>query len=391
MVVAVCFEAFCLINLCRAEAVRYLPKWAWTVICVISIPLGGIVYLSIGKTRDHAAHEPRPPQGAPHRSHPAPVAALAGLADAIEVKGLTKRFGSLTALDDLSFTVQPGRVTGFLGPNGAGKSTTMRVILGLDAPTSGSALIGGRVYGQIVRPLRQVGSLLDANAMHPGRSGWQHLRSVAQSNGISKRRVREVLDLTGVETVAQRPVGSFSLGMKQRLGIALALLGDPPILICDEPVNGLDPEGVHWIRELFKTLAAEGRTVFVSSHLMSEMALTADHLVIIGRGRLLADTSVERFIESNARSDVLVRSPQIAALTTLLTSHGATVTADGDHGLAVTGLDAPTIADLAAEHTIPVHELTPRHATLEQAYLDLTEASVDYPAGASTGKETVPS
>jgi ABC-2 type transport system ATP-binding protein len=267
----------------------------------------------------------------------------------------------------------------------------MRVILGLDSPTAGHALIAGRRYGQIIRPLRQVGSLLDANALHPGRSGWQHLWSVAQSNGIDKRRVREVLDLTGVNSVAQRPVGTFSLGMKQRLGIAITLLGDPPILICDEPVNGLDPEGVHWIRELFKTLATEGRTVFVSSHLMSEMALTADHLIIIGRGRLLADTSVEDFIEANASADVLVRSPQADALTTLLVSRGAAITQDGDHGLAVTGLDAPTIADLAAEHAIPVHELTPRHATLEQAYLDLTEASVDYPAGAPTGKETVTS
>jgi ABC-2 type transport system ATP-binding protein len=388
VVVAVCFEAFCQIDLYRAKQVRYLPKWAWAVLCLISIPLGGIVYLSIGKVSNHAApHEPRLPQVTSDHAHSSPATVRKGPPGVIEVEGLTKRFGSLTALDDLSFTVQPGRVTGFLGPNGAGKSTTMRVILGLDAPSAGRALIGGRGYGQIVRPLHQVGSLLDANAMHPGRSGWQHLWSVAQSNGIGKRRVREVLDLTGVETVAQRPVGTFSLGMKQRLGIALALLGDPPILVCDEPVNGLDPEGVHWIRELFKTLAAEGRTVFVSSHLMSEMALTADHLIIIGRGRLLADTSAGRFIDANARSDILVRSPQADALTALLTSHGATVTADGDHGLAVTGFDAPMIADLAAEHTIPVHELTPRHATLEQAYLDLTETSVDYAAGTSTGKE----
>ncbi len=391
VVVAVCFEAFCQIDLYRAEAVRYLPKWAWSVICLISIPVGGIVYLSIGKARYPATREPHPTQARNRPAHSFPVTAGKRLPGVIEVEGLTKRFGSLTALDELGFTVQPGRVTGFLGPNGAGKSTTMRVILGLDAPTAGRALIGGRGYGQIVRPLCQVGSLLDANAIHPGRSGWQHLWSVAQSNGIDKRRVREVLDLTGVESVAQRPVGTFSLGMKQRLGIALALLGDPPILICDEPVNGLDPEGVHWIRELFKTLAAQGRTVFVSSHLMSEMALTADHLIIIGRGRLLADTSVEDFIDANARADVLVRSPQADALITLLSGHGATITPDGDHGLAVTGVNAPTIADLAAEHAIPVHELTPRHATLEQAYLDLTEASVDYPAGAPTGKETVAS
>jgi ABC-2 type transport system ATP-binding protein len=391
VVVAVCFEAFCQIGLYRAETVRYLPKWAWAVICLIWIPVGGIVYLSIGKVRYRTTRELHPVQATDRPAHSFTVTVGKRLPGVIEVEGLTKRFGSLTALDELSFTVQPGQVTGFLGPNGAGKSTTMRVILGLDAPTAGRALIGGRGYGQIIRPLRQVGSLLDANALHPGRSGWQHLWSVAQSNGIGKRRVRELLDLTGVESVAQRPVGTFSLGMKQRLGIALALLGDPPILICDEPVNGLDPEGVRWIRELFKTLAAEGRTVFVSSHLMSEMALTADHLIIISRGRLLAHTSVEDFIGSHARADVLVRSPQADALTTLLTSHGATITADGGHGLAVTGLDAPTIADLAAAQAIPVHELTPRHATLEQAYLDLTEASVGYAVGAPTGKETVAS
>lgn len=217
------------------------------------------------------------------------------------------------------------------------------------------------------------------------------MNAVLLSDGIHQRRVREVLDLTGVGSVSQRPVGTFSLGMKQRLGIALALLGDPPILVFDEPVNGLDPEGIHWVRELFKTLAAEGRTVFVSSHLMSEMALTADHLIIIGRGQLLADTSVEDFIEANARSDVLVRSPQADALSALLTSRGATITADADHGLAVIGLDAPTIADLAAEHALPVHELTPRHATLEQAYLDLTHASVDYRAGVATGNEAMAS
>lgn len=309
----------------------------------------------------------------------------------IQVDQLTKRFGAVTALDDLSFTVHPGRVTGFLGPNGAGESTTMRAILGLDAPTTGRALIDGCRYSQIVRPLHRVGSLLDADALHPGRSAWCHVLSVAKSNGIGKRRVGEALRLTGVEAVAQRRVGTFSLGMKQRLGVAIALLGDPPVLVFDEPVNGLDPEGIHWVRQLFKTLAAEGRTVFVSSHLMSEMALTADHLIVIGRGRLLADMPLERFVEANARSDVLVRSPQAAALARLLTTHGATVATDGDHGLAVTGLDAPAIADLAAGHAIPVHELTPRHATLEQAYLDLTETSVDYPAGTAPGSETAAS
>jgi ABC-2 type transport system ATP-binding protein len=306
----------------------------------------------------------------------------------IEIEQVTKRFGPVTALDDLSFTVRPGSVTGFLGPNGAGKSTTMRVILGLDAPTTGRALVHGHRYGELVRPLHRVGSLLDANAMHPARSAWSHAISLAQSNGIGKRRVSEVLQLTGVDTVADRPVRTFSLGMRQRLGIALALLGDPPVLVLDEPVNGLDPEGIHWVRDLFKTLAAQGRTVFVSSHLMSEMALTADHLVIIGRGRLLADTSVDHFVEANARSDVLVRSPQSDALARLLRTQGATVTGVDDDGLAVIGLDAPRIADLAAERALPVHELTPRHATLEQAYLDLTEASVDYAAGPALARAT---
>jgi ABC-2 type transport system ATP-binding protein len=306
----------------------------------------------------------------------------------IEIEHLTKRFGPVTALDDLSFTVRPGLVTGFLGPNGAGKSTTMRVILGLDAATTGRALVDGHRYGELVHPLHQVGSLLDANAMHPVRSAWSHALSIAQSNGIGKRRVGEVLQLTGVCTVADRPVRTFSLGMRQRLGIALALLGDPPVLVFDEPVNGLDPEGIHWVRDLFKALAAEGRTVFVSSHLMSEMALTADHLVIIGRGRLLADTAVERFVDASARSDVLVRSPRSDELGQLLRHQGATVTEAEEDGLAVTGLDAPSIAGLAAERAIPVHELTPRHATLEQAYLDLTEASVEYAAGAAPAQGT---
>jgi ABC-2 type transport system ATP-binding protein len=300
----------------------------------------------------------------------------------IEIDRLTKRFGAVTALDDLSFAVRPGHVTGFLGPNGAGKSATMRAILGLDAPTAGRALVGGRRYREIARPLRHVGWLLDASALHPGRSAWCHLLSVAQSNGIGKHRVAEVLRLTGVDAVARRPVRTFSLGMKQRLGIALALLGDPPVLVFDEDrPNGLDPEGVHWVRQLFISLAAEGRTVFVSSHLMSEMALTADHLVIIGRGRLLADTPTDRFVEASARSDVLVRSPQAGALAGLLAARGATVAVEGDDGLAVTGLDAGAIADLAAGHAIAVHQLASRHASLEQAYLDLTEQSVEYRAG----------
>jgi ABC-2 type transport system ATP-binding protein len=306
----------------------------------------------------------------------------------IEVDELVRRFGPLTAVDGLSFTVRPGQVTGFLGPNGAGKTTTMRIILGLDAPASGRALVGGHPYRGIIRPLHQVGSLLDAGAVHPGRSACAHVLSVAQSNGIGRRRVAEVLRLTGLESVAGKRVNGFSLGMKQRLGIALALLGDPPVLMFDEPANGLDPEGVHWIRQLFRSLAAEGRTVFVSSHLMSEMALTAEHLIVIGRGRLLADMPTAEFIEANARGDVLVRSPRSGDLAGLLAAHGATVVAEGDGGLAVSGMAAPAIAGLAAGHGIPVHELTPRHASLEEAYLDITKDSVEYHAWSRAGEGT---
>jgi len=286
----------------------------------------------------------------------------------IEVDRLSKRFGAVTAVDGLSFTVRPGHVTGFLGPNGAGKTTTMRVILGLDAPTAGIALVGGRRYQGIVRPLHEVGSLLDASALHGSRTAWHHLLSIAQSNGIGRRRVTQVLQLTGLDAVAGRRAGTFSLGMKQRLGIATALLGDPPVLIFDEPVNGLDPEAVHWIRELFKSLAAQGRTVFVSSHLMSEMALTADHLIIIGRGRLLADTPTAAFIASSVRIDVLVRSPQSGALSDLLTGHGATVTTQDDGGLD-SGDDR---GDLPRRRPVPgpavavEHQARPVHAALRR-------------------------
>jgi ABC-2 type transport system ATP-binding protein len=299
----------------------------------------------------------------------------------IEVERLSKRFGPVTAIDDLSFTVRPGRVTGFLGPNGAGKSTTMRVILGLDAPTSGRALVGGRRYDGLIRPLREVGSLLDATALHPGRSGWAHLRSMAQANGIGQQRVTDVLRLTGLEGVARRRVGGFSLGMKQRLGIAAALLGDPPVLMFDEPVNGLDPEGILWIRGFFRELAADGRTVLVSSHLMSEMAQVADHLVVIGRGRLLADVSTAELIESSARRDVLLRSPRAGELAGLIKARGGTVTPQDDGALVVTGLDAAAVGDLAAQHGIAVHALVPRQASLEDAYLDLTGDSTDYRGG----------
>lgn len=304
----------------------------------------------------------------------------------IEIARLTKRFGRITAVDDLSFAVSPGQVTGFLGPNGAGKTTTLQIILGLQAPTSGAALVDGRRYQQVVRPLRHVGALLDATAVHGGRTAYDHLLSLARSNHLGRSRVTRVLELTGLNAVARHRVRTYSLGMKQRLGIAAALLGEPPVLMLDEPFNGLDADGVRWIRLLLRRLAADGRTVLVSSHLMSEMAQTADRLIIIGRGRLLADTSTSQLTKSSTRADVLVRSPAGSELAALLTARGAAVTVEDDGGLAVTGLDAPAIADLAAQHGIAVHELMPRQPSLEQAYLDLTAASTDYPAGAPAGE-----
>ncbi len=294
----------------------------------------------------------------------------------IEVRGLTKHYGTTVAVDGLSFEVSPGRVTGFLGPNGAGKSTTMRLVLGLDAPTAGTVTVSGRRYGERRFPMHEVGALLDAQAVHPGRSAFHHLLSLAHSNRISRRRVDEVLALVGLADVAGRRVGPFSLGMKQRLGIAGVLLGDPQILLFDEPVTGLDPEGILWIRNLFHRLAAEGRTVFVSSHLMSEMALTAQHLIVIGRGKLIADDSIEHIIAS-AGSTVRVQSPQHEELERLLTGEGATVRSD-DGALSVTGLDAARIGDLAARHRITLHELTPQRASLEEAFFELTEDSVEY-------------
>jgi ABC-2 type transport system ATP-binding protein len=298
----------------------------------------------------------------------------------IETTLLTKTYGTHRGIVDVDLRVDQGEVFGFLGPNGAGKTTTMRVILGLQAPSGGTVTVDGRRYRDIALPLTKVGTLLDAGAAHPGRSARLHMLSIAQSNGIGSRRVDELLELTGIASAAHRRVQEFSLGMKQRLGIAIALLGDPPILLFDEPVNGLDPEGIRWIRELLKSLAAEGRTVFVSSHLMTEMALTADRLIVIGRGRLLADATTEAFVEANARKDVFVRSPRANELGRDLVRAGATVVAEGDDALSVTAMDAPAIADLAVARHIPIHELTPRHASLEDAYLDLTNASVDYAA-----------
>jgi ABC-2 type transport system ATP-binding protein len=294
----------------------------------------------------------------------------------IQVRQLTKRYRATRAVDGLTFEVKPGYVAGFLGPNGAGKSTTMRAILGLDRPTSGEALVDGRRYADIRRPLHHVGALLDAGAVHGGRSAYDHLRVLARSNGIKDSRVVATLEQVGLAGVARRRVGTLSLGMKQRLGVAAALLGDPGVLLFDEPVNGLDPEGIRWIRHLMRDLAREGRTVLVSSHLMSEMALTADRVIVIGRGKLILEASM-RDLQEKFRKDVLVRSPRPDALAAVLDAAGATARPEGG-ALLVQGLDAPSVADLAAHHRIPIHELTPRSASLEDAYLELTEDSTEY-------------
>ncbi|MEU5049435.1 ATP-binding cassette domain-containing protein [Streptomyces sp. NPDC021096] len=311
----------------------------------------------------------------------------------IELAGLTKHYGDVRAVDHLTFTVRPGIVTGFLGPNGAGKSTTMRMMLDLDNPTSGTVRIDGRHYRELHDPLKVVGALLDAKAMHGGRSAYNHLLCLAQSNGIPRTRVREVLDTVGLSSVAGKRSKGFSLGMGQRLGIAGALLGDPQILMFDEPVNGLDPEGIHWIRNLMKNLATQGRTVFVSSHLMSEMALTADHLVVIGQGRLLADTSMADFIRENSRSYVRVRTPNQERLRDVLHGAGIDFAPGADGSLEVEGEDAPHLGELAARHQIVLHELSPQQASLEEAFMRLTAGSVEYhahddhrpPAGAPPG------
>ena len=301
----------------------------------------------------------------------------------IEVRDLTKRFGDKLAVDHLSFTVEPGRVTGFLGPNGAGKSTTMRLILGLDRPQEGTATIDGKRYDQLARPLTAVGALLEAKAMHSGRSAYNHLLFLAQSQGLPRRRVDEVLALVGLTPVAHKRTGGYSLGMSQRVGIAAAMLGNPPALLLDEPVNGLDPEGIRWVRNLMKQLAAEGHTVFVSSHLMNEMAITADHLIVIGKGKLIADCPTHEFIERSSERSVLVRSPQADALSGLITAEGGVVSAqraDGAEpdGLRVTGLEAPRIGEIAAAAGIVLHELTPQLASLEEAFMELTADSVEY-------------
>lgn len=297
----------------------------------------------------------------------------------IELSGLTKSFGRTRAVDDLTCTIEPGVVTGFLGPNGAGKTTTMRMILGLDRPTSGTATIGGKRYRDLTDPLCTVGALLDAKQVHPGRSARNHLRWIAAANGIPVTRVDEVLDVVGLESVADRSAGTLSLGMGQRLGIAVALLGDPAVLLFDEPVNGLDPEGIRWVRTLMRALAAEGRTVFVSSHLLAEMANTADRLVVIGRGKLIAATDVASFVSGSGSGTVLVRSPQLEKFAGLLSEAGIEAKTGPDGAsLAVRGAAIDVIGELAARNAITLHELSTHRASLEEAYLKLTDDEVEY-------------
>lgn len=302
----------------------------------------------------------------------------------IEARGLTKTYGTKTAVNDVSFTIQPGQVTGFLGPNGAGKSTSMRLMVGLDKPTSGTVTVNGKRYADLPAPLGEVGVLLDAKGVHPGRTARSHLRALAATHGIPNKRVDEVIDMTGLGQVANKRVRGFSLGMGQRLGIAAALLGDPKVLILDEPVNGLDPDGVLWVREFLRYLASQGRTVLLSSHLMSEMAQTADHVIVLGRGKVVADAPIREFLTGGA-ARVTVRSPQAAQLASLVMNTHADVELaplDGstDEGFVSIGLDAAQIGDLAAAHGVALHELTPVATSLEEAYLSLTRDAVEYTA-----------
>jgi ABC-2 type transport system ATP-binding protein len=299
---------------------------------------------------------------------------------AIEVRGLTKRYGRTVAVDDLSFQVETGRVTGFVGPNGAGKSTTMRALLGLDAPNAGEALVGGRRYRGLRAPLREVGALLDAGATHPSRRARSHLLWLARSNRLPKRRVDEVLALVGLSDAARRRAGGFSLGMAQRLGIAAAMLGDPPVLVFDEPVNGLDPDGIRWIRAFLRSLAEEGRAVLVSSHLMSELEGVADELVVIGRGRLISQTSVSELLSTRSDGRVHVRTSQVTEVMAALAGAGGTVTSTGSDALVVTGLEPDRIAELVSEYGLRLHELYRERGSLEDAFIELTRDAVEYVA-----------
>lgn len=305
----------------------------------------------------------------------------------IEVRNLTKRYGSKVAVNDVSFTVSPGKVTGFLGPNGAGKSTTMRMIVGLDRPTHGSVTVNGRAYADHGAPLHEVGALLDAKAVHSGRSAFNHLLALGATHGVGVSRVNEVIELTGLQSVARKRVGGFSLGMGQRLGIAAAMLGDPRTLILDEPVNGLDPEGVQWVRSLVKQLAAEGRTILLSSHLMSEMALTADHLIVVGKGRVIADAPVDDIISSGRTSTVRVSSPSSAELARLLTHPSVLVANTGANSLEITGAPAQAVGEVAARAGIVLHELSTVNGSLEEAYMKLTADEVEYRTVARTPEE----
>ena len=304
----------------------------------------------------------------------------------IEARAVSKRYGDKTAVDDLTFTVRPGVVTGFLGPNGAGKSTTIRMIMGLDAPTSGSVTVNGKAYARHPAPLHEVGALLEARAVHTGRSAYNHLLALALTTGVPRRRVDEVIDLVGLRDVARKRVGGFSLGMGQRLGVAAALLGDPATLVLDEPVNGLDPQGILWIRNLLRDLAAEGRTVFVSSHLMSEMALTAEHLIVIGKGKLIADTSVREFIDQASRNVVRVRTPQAAELRDLLAGSGVTIAGSEPDVLEVTGLESAEVGRVACRAAIPLEELTVVRASLEEAFMELTDDALEFGIGAGAAE-----
>ncbi len=305
----------------------------------------------------------------------------------IEVTGVTKRYGDKVAVRDLTFTVRPGIVTGFLGPNGSGKSTTMRLILGLDAPNSGHALVNGKRYRDHAAPLHEVGALLEARSVHTGRSAYNHLLALAQTHGIGRGRVDELIEMVGLREVAQKRAGGFSLGMGQRLGIASALLGDPHTVMLDEPVNGLDPEGIQWVRRLLQRLAGEGRTVFVSSHLMSEMALTAEHLIVIGRGRLIADMGVDEFVRGASKRSVRVRSPQITRLAELLAGPDVTIDPIDAAVIEVRGLDSERIGSIAAANGIVLHELTPQQASLEEAFMELTRDSLEFHADGTPNAE----
>jgi ABC-2 type transport system ATP-binding protein len=305
----------------------------------------------------------------------------------IEAVGLTKRYGDRLAVDQLSFVVKPGQVTGFLGPNGAGKSTTMRMILGLDTPSGGAVTVNGKPFKHLDNPMREVGALLDAKAIHGGRTAYNHLLCLAQTNNLPKRRVGEVLELVGLTEVARKRAKGFSLGMGQRLGIAAALLGDPKILMFDEPVNGLDPEGILWIRNLMKALATEGRTVFVSSHLMSEMENTADHLLVIGRGKMIADCTVQEFIDQNSELAIRVRTPDAAKLAEVVTGNGGKAVPDGEGTLLVTELAMDRIGDLAFDNGVRLHELSALQASLEQAFMELTRDSVEFHAAVPAGPQ----